>query len=139
MQNNGRLQCTMGQGLSRGREPSLEGCGGPLWLRPPGGQPLCPALPRPPEGSAPVPGPLPEPSRCISAAAATGLRLLHDQAEDLAAKGLSSPARTLSLPWGSLSLTELFHSMLLLSFTVGRVTFFFRGETIFTGSRVPSS
>ena len=81
----------------------------------------------------------PRAKQCISAAAATGLRLLHDQAEDPAAKGLSSPARTLSLPWGSLSLTELFHGMLLLSFTVGRVTFFFRGETIFTGSRVPSS
>lgn len=36
-------------------------------------------------------------------------------------------------------LTELFHAMFLLSFTVGRVMFFFRGKTIFTGFRVPSS
>ena len=40
---------------------------------------------------------------------------------------------------GLLSLTELFHGMFLLSFTVGRVMLFFRGGTIFTGSRVPSS
>ena len=75
---------------------------GALWLRPQGRRPLCPARPRPPEGSAPAPGPLPEPSRCISGAAATGLRLLGGQAEDPAAKGFNSPVSTLSLPWGSL-------------------------------------
>ena len=62
---------------------------------------------------------LPEPSRRISGAAATGLCLLGGQAEDPAAKGFDSPVSTLSFPWGSLSLTELFHGMLLLSFTVG--------------------
>lgn len=42
-------------------------------------------------------------------------------------------------PAGLLSLTELLCRAFLLSFTGGRVKLFFRGETIFTGSRVPSS
>ena len=112
----------MGQGLIRGWEPSLGGgapCGsdprvcGPSALPDPGRPRAVLQHQGPPRAEqAHLRG-------SSHGAAATGLCLLGGQAEDPAAKGFDSPVSTLSFPWGSLSLTELFHGMLLLSFTVG--------------------